>query len=249
MVLVTPRLVRALDPDEVPTLPVRPGAFISPSDEENQAVPGTEESDRPGLLDAPPPPTRKPPTPPGAVPPRPPGDSPSPDGDAPSIRAVNARTGGRRARRARRGAGPRRDRHLGLSAFSSFVIDYGVLWTARRQAQNAADAGAMAAAAYLGFTGGDEASARARAALEAARPTSSGASCPRSLPADVTFSPCPVGAPAPAAALCVRVDVFRNQERGNPLPTIFSEPGRRRPARACAPPRPPRWCSPIPRRA
>ena len=73
MVLVTPRLVRALDPDEVPTLPVRPGAFINPSDEENEGVPGTTESDRPGLLDAPPPPTRKPPTPPGAVPPRPPG--------------------------------------------------------------------------------------------------------------------------------------------------------------------------------
>ena len=72
MVLVTPRLVRALDPDEVPTLPVRPGAFINPSDEENEGVPGTEESDRPGLLDAPPP-TRRPPTPPGAVPPRRPG--------------------------------------------------------------------------------------------------------------------------------------------------------------------------------
>ena len=42
MVLVTPRLVRALDPDEVPTLPVRPGAFISPSEQENQGVPGTD---------------------------------------------------------------------------------------------------------------------------------------------------------------------------------------------------------------
>ncbi|MGE0362273.1 MAG: type II and III secretion system protein family protein [Vicinamibacterales bacterium] len=72
MVLVTPRLVRALDPDEVPTLPVRPGAFINPSDEENEGVPGTTESDRPGILDAPPP-TRRPPTPPGATPPRPPG--------------------------------------------------------------------------------------------------------------------------------------------------------------------------------
>ena len=73
MVLVTPRLVRALDPDEVPPLPTRPGAFINPSDDENQAVPGAEEPDRPGLLDAPPPPTRKPPPPQGTVPPRPPG--------------------------------------------------------------------------------------------------------------------------------------------------------------------------------
>jgi pilus assembly protein CpaC len=72
MVLVTPRLVRALDPDEVPTLPVRPGAFINPSDDENQGVPGEDEPDGPGLQDAPPP-TRRPPTPPGVVPPRPPG--------------------------------------------------------------------------------------------------------------------------------------------------------------------------------
>ncbi|MGD9904758.1 MAG: type II and III secretion system protein family protein [Vicinamibacterales bacterium] len=71
MVLVTPRLVRALDPDEVPTLPVRPGAFINPTDEENEGVPGATESDRPGILDAPPP-TRRPP-PPGAAPSRPPG--------------------------------------------------------------------------------------------------------------------------------------------------------------------------------
>ncbi len=74
MVLVTPRLVRALDPDEVPTLPVRPGAFINPADEENEGVPSQgDENDRPGLRDAPPPPARRPPTPGGAVPPRPPG--------------------------------------------------------------------------------------------------------------------------------------------------------------------------------
>ncbi len=30
---------------------------------------------------------------------------------------------------------------VGLIAFSAFVIDYGVMWVARRQAQNAADAG------------------------------------------------------------------------------------------------------------
>ncbi|MGE3471911.1 MAG: type II and III secretion system protein family protein, partial [Vicinamibacterales bacterium] len=31
MVLVTPRLVHALDPDEVPAMPIRPGAFLNPS--------------------------------------------------------------------------------------------------------------------------------------------------------------------------------------------------------------------------
>ncbi len=77
MVLVTPRLVRALDPDEVPALPVRPGAFLNPSDEESQGVPGddADEPAAPIMRDAPPP-SRRPP-PPGAVPPakRPPGAS------------------------------------------------------------------------------------------------------------------------------------------------------------------------------
>ncbi len=77
MVLVTPRLVRALDPDEVPAMPVRPGAFLNPSDEESQGVPG-DAPDEPAapLRDAPqPPPATRKPTPPGAVPakPRPPG--------------------------------------------------------------------------------------------------------------------------------------------------------------------------------
>jgi len=70
MVLVTPRLVRALDPDEVPAMPVRPGAFLNPTDEENERVPG----DAPPAIDAPPPnaPTNRPP-PPGTTKPRPPG--------------------------------------------------------------------------------------------------------------------------------------------------------------------------------
>ena len=59
MVLVTPRLVRALDPDEVPTMPVRPGAFINPADDEDRGVPGTDADEAPGLQDAPPPPARR----------------------------------------------------------------------------------------------------------------------------------------------------------------------------------------------
>jgi hypothetical protein len=35
---------------------------------------------------------------------------------------------------------------LGLLLFSGFVVDYGVLWASRRQAQNAADAGALSGA-------------------------------------------------------------------------------------------------------
>src|SRR5678815_5374183 len=40
---------------------------------------------------------------------------------------------------------------LVMMGFSMFVTDYGVLWLARGQAQNAADAGAVAAAISLAF--------------------------------------------------------------------------------------------------
>jgi pilus assembly protein CpaC len=73
MVLITPRLVRALDPDEVPLLPTRPQDFIDPAGDEGRPP-------QPGMSDAPegeePRSPRMPPTPPGAVrkpPPTPPG--------------------------------------------------------------------------------------------------------------------------------------------------------------------------------
>lgn len=40
---------------------------------------------------------------------------------------------------------------LGLLAFSAFSIDHGVMMVSRGQAQNAADAGALAAALYLAW--------------------------------------------------------------------------------------------------
>ena len=40
---------------------------------------------------------------------------------------------------------------IALLAFSAFVIDYGVLWVSRGQAQNAADAAALAGAVALSY--------------------------------------------------------------------------------------------------
>ena len=63
MVLITPRLVRALDPDEVPLLPTRPGDFIDPTGDEGGKRP-------PEVIDAPegePRSPRMPAPPPGAV--------------------------------------------------------------------------------------------------------------------------------------------------------------------------------------
>ena len=40
---------------------------------------------------------------------------------------------------------------LGLTAMCAFVADYGVMWVSRRQAQNSADAAALAGAVSMGF--------------------------------------------------------------------------------------------------
>lgn len=57
MVLITPRLVRALDPDEVPLLPTRPGDFIDPSEDGRKKTPemvdgpeGTMPANPPGAV-------------------------------------------------------------------------------------------------------------------------------------------------------------------------------------------------------
>jgi pilus assembly protein CpaC len=57
MVLITPRLVRALDPDEVPLLPTRPGDFIDPLGEDGKKPPPEMIDGPEGVTPQPPPPT------------------------------------------------------------------------------------------------------------------------------------------------------------------------------------------------
>jgi Flp pilus assembly protein TadG len=116
---------------------------------------------------------------------------------------------------------------LGLLAFSVLVIDYGILWSSRRQAQNAADAGALAGAIGLAFddptdftnTGPAKQSAHAAAIANVVF----GAAPDNNISTDITFlgpsfpNPCPDD----PAATCVKVDVYRTNARGNPLPTFF----------------------------
>ena len=111
---------------------------------------------------------------------------------------------------------------LGLLGFSALVTDYGMLWAARRQAQNAADAGAMAAAVSMAYVDmGNQALART-AAIDTASANYIWGSQPDITDADVTFPVCPPGSPGAGANACVRVDVFRNQRaNGKPLPTVF----------------------------
>jgi Flp pilus assembly protein TadG len=117
-----------------------------------------------------------------------------------------------------------------LIGFLTFVVDYGVMWVGRRQAQNAADAGALAGAIAMAFdangwtdrtpTGPGLASARQVAVTNwiwgQAPSVVTGT--------DVFFTDAPADmCPADANGLtpCIRVNVYRNVARGNPLPSIF----------------------------
>jgi len=109
---------------------------------------------------------------------------------------------------------------LALLALSAFVVDYGVMWASRGQAQTSADAGALAGAISLAFNSPtDQAGARARAVTMTGRNRIWG-QAPNVTDADVTFPSCPLGAPG-VPDTCIKVDVFRNQARGNGLPTFF----------------------------
>jgi len=116
---------------------------------------------------------------------------------------------------------------LGLLAFSMLVIDYGILWSSRRQAQNAADAGALAGAIGLAFDDPtdftDSGPAKQSAHAAAIANKIFGEAPNNNVSTDVTFlgpsfaNQCPDD----PAATCVKVDVYRTSSRGNPLPTFF----------------------------
>ena len=112
---------------------------------------------------------------------------------------------------------------LALLAICSFVFDYGVMWVSRGQAQNSADAGALAGAISLAYDSDtDFAGARAKA-IAVAQANQVWRSTVDITAADVTFPACPPGAPG-LPDTCVKVDVFRNQRAfGSPLPTYFSQ--------------------------
>ena len=103
-----------------------------------------------------------------------------------------------------------------LFGLAAFVIDYGMFWVSRTQAQNAADAAAISGALARAYDepgtpsagGPTDESARAVAALNTVWFEAPAA--------DVTFD-CP---PA-ATGDCVTVDVFRDTAHGNALPAMF----------------------------
>jgi putative Flp pilus-assembly TadE/G-like protein len=101
---------------------------------------------------------------------------------------------------------------MGFLAATTLAIDVGMMMTARSQAQNSADAGALNDYNNRSATGPAVTSAIGTAQANAVM---SGA--PSVLPADVTFPNDPAGNPNR-----VRVQVFRTTERGNPIPTFLA---------------------------
>jgi hypothetical protein len=120
---------------------------------------------------------------------------------------------------------------IALIAFTSFVVDYGVMWVSRRQAQNAADAGALAGALGLILDSGEPAAQLA--ALQFAANNSIWGQGNSTVPGGnvvVNFSgPSQSLPPCGTEHGCVQVGVFRNEPdwagivRGTPLPTYFGQ--------------------------
>jgi hypothetical protein len=107
-----------------------------------------------------------------------------------------------------------------LVGFSAFAVDYGILWVSRGQAQNSADAAALAAAVSLSFDSVPPDTARARAFAKATGERNPvWGQAPDITAGDVIIGPCPPGSPG-APDTCVRVNVYRNQTK-DPLPTLF----------------------------
>jgi Flp pilus assembly protein TadG len=111
---------------------------------------------------------------------------------------------------------------VGLVAFlaaTTLAIDVGMFMTARAQAQNSADAGALAGAVALAFDDFDNRTPSGPAVQNAIQTATANQVMARVVsvtPADVTFPNDPSGQPT-----WVRVQVFRAAARGNPVTTFM----------------------------
>jgi hypothetical protein len=113
---------------------------------------------------------------------------------------------------------------MGFMAFltaTTLAIDVGMYMSARSQAQNAADSGALAGAVALGFNDFDNRNVggpAVSAAVSAAQANLMIGTAPSVLPSDVTFPNDPAGHPTR-----VKVAVYRTTGRSNEVPTIFGK--------------------------
>ena len=119
---------------------------------------------------------------------------------------------------------------LVLFGFCGLVVDYGVMWVARAQAQNAADAGALAAATTLAFDAVTTTTLAQQSAVALASSAAVWGKAPAVPSADVTFCSavtpaCPAidGLPLPQrrAVFSATVKVYADAEHATALPTYF----------------------------
>ena len=118
---------------------------------------------------------------------------------------------------------------LGFLGFSALVVDFGIMWSSRRQAQNAADAAALAASISMAYDAkGDYDRARATAktvgeshkVFGRSPSIDQGSGSNADITQDISFPPCPPGLPGPTDT-CVRVNVYRDAVK-DALPTFFA---------------------------
>lgn len=108
---------------------------------------------------------------------------------------------------------------MGLLAFSALTIDLGTLWVARSQAQNAADAAALAGGISLAANP-DPSVAEAAARAVAQQHAIWGEAVAPGI-VTVTAGTCPTGSPSTTGE-CLNVAVERGGGAGSPLPVFFS---------------------------
>jgi Flp pilus assembly protein TadG len=112
---------------------------------------------------------------------------------------------------------------LVLTAMSSLVLDYGVVWLGRHQAQNAADAGALAGVQALAK---DDSTWTAGAALNSVTDRSANGVAQvnkvlGATPGTEALAECPTWMTAPANVNCVRVNVYRDGTHGSTAMPVF----------------------------
>jgi hypothetical protein len=105
-----------------------------------------------------------------------------------------------------------------LMCFNVFVLDYGIVWMSRAQAQNAADAGAYAGAIARNYDDFDDPPSPTGPAAESATQAATANLIWLQPGVSAVSFDCPIG----ITGRCVRVDVFRNGDFGSTaLPTVF----------------------------
>ena len=110
---------------------------------------------------------------------------------------------------------------LGLVAFSAFVVDYGILWVSRAQAQTAADAAVLAAAQSMAFDNTSDTAHFQLVGQKVGQANQVFGQPPDIQLSDITFPNCPPTLDWSTSEICVQAQVYRNQLRSNALPTFF----------------------------